>query len=572
MQRQMSRPDQELGKTLSTGMAERDRAVSLSEVEAEHQATKRALLDSRTELLNKEKAIESLKMELVRAKEFQLKLAEKDVAMGEMKKDLMRTTTRISVLETELEEKCESEVKLLESLFSQTKQLEQTKISLEESKLEIDFLNSNGESKPKAATLRKDGSKGFDHLKYEIELLKQNLVRAEESERLASSRAESLAHEMSVLKNELKLATEAEEKSSRAMDDLASVLKEVTSELNNVKEELSEAESEMEQLRAGVTSKEDKLKALLEEARREANQCKNTAERLRHEAEETLIACTEKEAGFISYIKKVEEERASAQKENKRLLESLLEAEKMTRTSKDETHKLRDILKQALNEANAAKEAAGIAKRENSQLKDCLVEKDRALDFLTHEYENLKQREVAAQESIKELKKMLQRTSVSKDSPRPNEDDHKDQQNDSTTTSDHDREHDHEPAIPKPPKVGKAMSFDLTELRIPKPIQTDPLAGLDPVKAEALRGSIFDTESPPAVPTHHRKKSSSVYTDDSETMVTDEESDHLEGGQFDEHGNRIKKRALLRRFGDLLIRKRVGLHTHHHRREPSSIE
>uniref|UniRef100_A0A7N0VID2 Uncharacterized protein n=1 Tax=Kalanchoe fedtschenkoi TaxID=63787 RepID=A0A7N0VID2_KALFE len=430
-------------------------------------------------------------------------------------------------------------------------------MSLEESKLEIDYLQTNVDTDLKADTRRKD-------LTCEVDLMRQNLARAEESERLAASRAESLAQGMSLLKNELKLATEAEEKSSRAMEDLASVLKEVTTELNKAREGVSEAESELEEMRSGVSGKEEKLKALLDEARREASQNRNTAERLRHEAEETLVAWNEKEVGFIGCIKKVEEERASAQKENKRLLESLLEAEKMTRASKDETHKLRDILKQALNEANAAKEAAGIAKRENSQLKDSLAEKDGALEYLTQEYENLKLNETAAQESIKELKKALQRTppaiKLSEENQTHFLKDHL--ESDSAATSDYEPD-------PTPAKVTKSMSFDLTELRMPKPIQTPPLPFLDPVKAEALRGSIFDTESPPAVPlpNHHRKKSSSVYTDDSETMVTDEESDHL-----DEHGNRVKKRALLRRFGDLLIRKRVGHHHHHHRRQPSSIE
>uniref|UniRef100_A0A7N0VKU6 Uncharacterized protein n=1 Tax=Kalanchoe fedtschenkoi TaxID=63787 RepID=A0A7N0VKU6_KALFE len=533
-------------------------ASSLSGLEAEHEVTKRAFSDSRAELLHKERNTEWLKIELVRAKEFQLKLAEKDVAISELKRELQR----VFDLEAELELKSKDEKELLESLYSQTKQLEQAKMSLEESKLEIGYLQTNAETVEHIKWYYTTSPKTNPNPECDVELLKRRLERAEESERLAASRAESLAREATLLKNEIKLATEAEEKSSRAMDDLASVLKEVTMELNKAREELSEAESELEEMRSGASGKEEKLKALLEEARREANQYKNTAERLRHEAEETLVAWNEKEVGFIGCMKRVEEERASAQKENKRLLE----AEKMTRESKDETHKLRDILKQALNEANAAKEAAGIAKRENSQVKDSLAEKDGALEYLTQEYGTPKLSEAAAQESIKELKKLLHRTPpVPKHSPKPNEEDHRQihinkQQDhdlcDSAATSGYEPD-------PKPAKVAKAMSFDLTE-----PVQTDPL---DPAKAEALQGSIFDTESPPA---HHRKKSSSACTSDSESMVTDEESDHL-----DEHGNRIKKRALLRRFGDLLIRKRVGHHHHHHhhhhhriRRQPSSIE
>ncbi|KAJ6413641.1 hypothetical protein OIU84_006444 [Salix udensis] len=83
----------------------------------------------------------------------------------------------------------------------------------------------------------------------------------------------------------------------------------------------------------------------------------------------------------------------------------------MNKIAKQENQKVRDILKQALNEANVAKEAAGIARDENSQLKDVLAEKDNALVFITQENENLRINEAANLEEIKELKKFLSEAS-----------------------------------------------------------------------------------------------------------------------------------------------------------------
>ena len=76
--------------------------------------------------------------------------------------------------------------------------------------------------------------------------------------------------------------------------------------------------------------------------------------------------------------------------------------------------------------------------------------------------------------------------------------------------------------------------------------------------SDPLRGSIFDVAETPnsaAVATHQRKKSFSLLTDDE--AMNNEDFDHLDTCHFDEESDRNtrKKRALLRRFADLIRRR-----------------
>uniref|UniRef100_A0A5B7B4L1 WEB family protein n=1 Tax=Davidia involucrata TaxID=16924 RepID=A0A5B7B4L1_DAVIN len=214
----------------------------------------------------------------------------------------------------------------------------------------------------------------------------------------------------------------------------------------------------------------------------------------------------------------------------------------MTRKSREENHKLRDILKQALNEANVAKEAAGIARAENSQLKDCLTEKDEALDFLTRENERLRINEAAARENIKGLKRLLSPAALAKEFKTEDLEEGMMLKSPNSTVEGHE----------KIGKINKAFSFDLHEQQD----VDEETVNEDPEKAEALKGSIFDTvDSPKSEPRtpktafHHRRMSS--FTDDED--FDDAENDR---------NSQRKRRALLRRFEDLIRRS-------FHRKEPS---
>lgn len=614
LQKQMSQLGEELKLTkdqLDAAAEERDRALDelreskmvaheanmrLSEalspkkagqVLAELKAMKESLSNSQKELTIKEKDIEAMKVELEQAKHIEIRDSSIDRLNEELRKvkasetramDLFsQSKKRIEELETEMERGKLSESKMLKSVGLQTQQLEETKIALEESKLEIASLREKMEKLQNSSPVSRREVNGFlgneridsadeayENLKSELQQAKENLARVQESEKAASLKANDLLTEIGVLKNELKAAMDGEEKSTKALDDLALALKEVATQANQAKEKLSSTEIELEhlkgeaeQLKVILRSNEERYKKLLDEAKKEAELHKNTGDRLRLEAEESLLAWNGKEMGFVSVIRKVEEEKAHALHENGRLTESLKSAEKSTMSAREDNHKLRDILKQALNESNVAKEAASIAREENSQLKDSLADKDDALHFLTRENERLRINEAAANERMKELKRLLAATYAELKT--------EDKEENATFLSPESAFEE----INEENALKKGFSFDLNEIKLLSKHEDvdEKLVDEDPVKAEALKGSIFDpsTESPksephtPKPPSHHRRKSSAL-TDYADTMSS-EDFEQIDGSNLEDssdserNSHRRRRSALFKRFGDLIMRK-----------------
>ncbi|KAJ1268916.1 hypothetical protein BS78_07G170100 [Paspalum vaginatum] len=285
---------------------------------------------------------------------------------------------RLQELEGELEAARDSEKKTLLSLEVQTKQLEQTKVSLEEAKLEIaslrDSTKSLGASNPGRQSLQNVRRRGM----------------------MSFSFANPAEVETWSLQRELKLAVESEEKCKKAMDDLAVALKEQTTEareaklkLSLVQAELHDATNEVENLKALLESTEGKLQIALEEA-----------ERLKVESDELAAASKEKERGLVDCIKMFEGDLSKGKEENDKLIES-------QRVIRDENSRLREMLKHAVGEANVARESLEIARVENSRLNEQIFEKESTLQSIKQEYESLKISEAAAQSSIKELKDMI---------------------------------------------------------------------------------------------------------------------------------------------------------------------
>ncbi|KAI8536314.1 hypothetical protein RHMOL_Rhmol10G0247700 [Rhododendron molle] len=531
------------------------------------------LSNSRKELKMRDRNIDLLKEELEKAKEFEVKLVERDASFGRLKEELSNAKAseaqvtgllsdskrRIEELEDDFERGKVSETKMYARLVSQTKKLEKTKTQLEESKLEVASLRERIEKMEAGACNQEEVDslrESVESLRSELELAKENLARAQGGEKAALLKAKNLVAEMNVLKNETDFALAAEDKSRKAMDDLALALTEVATEANQAKEKLNRTELELqrvkqeaEESKGAAKGIEDRYKKLLEEEITEKERFKNTVERLRLEAEESLLAWNDKEIGFVECIKRAEEERDLAQQENARLIESLKSTGNTTRISREENCKLRDILKQALNEASVAKEAASIAREENSQLKDSNAEKDETLEFLTRENERLRINEAAANESIKALKRLL---SVA--SKKELKSDGKGQNGRVKSTKSKNEEGEDRK------KHGRAFSFDLSELNIPNGYEdvNEEVLDEDPIKAEALKGSIFDTvdspKSEPHTPLHRRVPSS--LTDDGKS-INSEDSDYLECSSSceDERNPQRKSRQLLRRFGDLVKRK-----------------
>ncbi|KAJ1271268.1 hypothetical protein BS78_06G116200 [Paspalum vaginatum] len=286
---------------------------------------------------------------------------------------------KVQLLEREVDKSKESERKMLESLIYQTKQLEQAKISAEEAKLEIATLRQANKALEEAAARR--GSGGAE----------QRSVRD-----LVFGGAEE---ELRALRGELRAATQGEERSRKALDDLSVALADVTTEAKQVKAWLGEAQAELEA--AGAEA--ERLRGALAAASAERDRC-------RLEAEECAAAWGDKERSLLGCVRASEDEVNRARQDNTKLLES-------QRVIRDENARLRDILKQAVAEANVVKDSLELARAENARLNDAVAERDAALQSLRQEYECVRVSEAAAQGSLRELNSLLAATTTACSTP-----------------------------------------------------------------------------------------------------------------------------------------------------------
>ncbi|KAI4383472.1 hypothetical protein MLD38_009306 [Melastoma candidum] len=531
----------EANAKLSAGFTPR----KVPEIYTEVTTLKKLLTNTSRELKDKEKEIEVMRVEIKRGKEVKARLAETEIAVGRLRKELENMMVaeervksdheqRVRELEDDLERRKQSELRTYESLATLTKQLEKTKMALEELKLEMSMERTNSNKDSTEKNHSKENRPGKDVSESSVlESTEQKLTRVND--------------EVRKLKVELRLSNAAEENSKKALDDLVIALKEVATESNQVKLKLDITQTELDHSQREETNLKMRLqvademsKKLIDELRTENELSKSTVEKLRKEVEESFAAWTEKEAGFIACIRTAEEDKAFALNESMLLGESLKAADKMVKSSREENNKLRDILKQALNEASVAKEAASIARAENSQLKDELSEKDDALQFLTRENESLRMNEATTAENIRELKRLASESKTAtmwkeqgkQKSRHPNEPNDKDQIN----------SHNHGK------RLGKAFSFNLKERRVhhnnhPKHNKEDGSTDGD---GDPLKGSIFDVTGPQPGGHHRRNSSSDISGDqDGERWRVEAEGECTSR----------KKVALLRRFGDLIGRR-----------------
>lgn len=543
--------------SMQTRMREMEAEVRTSneKMEAESEELKKMVK-------TKDRKIENLEVELGKARKDE---ADKDASLGRLMKELRDVRERENEAAVKLSEKqrkiqeLEGEVeRKRKSESSMARQLDSAMFDLEESKIEIASLHEKIDGLEDLCNHMSKEVKSISSEEQDMEIsrLKSDLAQAQEGEKMALMRAERLSEEMVLLKKEWKFAMEGEDKSSKAMEDLAMALKEVATEANQAKEEVAMKEEQIQALKLEVA-----------EAKQEAEVQSNTAERLRVEAEETLFAWNAKEIGFVSCIKRAEEERAMAQIENHKLSESLKAAENMTRSAREETYKLRDILKQAINESNAAKAAAGIARDENSLLKDCLAEKEEALHFITRENERLRISEAAAQEHVKQLKRMLTMATSAEIKL--------DDKDEIGIVMFHDAMDEEDHHLEK--KVNREFSFDLDDLKfMNQEAEEDEALDEDPEKAEALKGSIFDTsaetpkseaKTPKSIFFRMKNHGSSPKNEEEEGAKGEEgvEQGHDESEGDKGHGHRRTKTMFQRVGGLLTIRKSFI-----HRKEPST--
>lgn len=581
---------------------------------------KEELDDSSEDLEVREKNIESLKLQLEKMRLKEAEFEEKEAILEKLRSEfsnakeaesqtkelLCESQIRVHELEGEMAKAKEEKRKLADLVDCQKKELEETKASLEDAKNEVNSLQKKvlnledlvAETRRDVEMTHKDlETARFDSdtmkekvetLKSKLHVAKEELVHAKEGQELASSKADRLEEELDKLRqektrlrSELKLATEAEEKSRTAMDELALVVIEVSKENNETKEKLSSTQSELkdareevEGLKKALKNTEDMFQGMLDEVKKERDRLKDEAERLKIEADESISSSNERELGFVNCIKRAEEESNALKREKIKLAESTKAAESIALKTRDENCKLRDILKQAINESTVAKEGAEIARAENTNLKDELLEKDYILQSFARENEALRIKEAAAHENIRELKRLLNSSASS--TLASEEKQHlgevlKEVQNSNSILEEH--------SYSK--KLTEVLSVKLEEVKAPHSNyhKTTMDVEEDPEKEEMLKGSIFDVADSPVAPpnhNHHHKTPplktppsrtpSSTFVDDGE-MLTLEDLENLDGSQLDDmdgdRSSQRKKKALLRRFGDL-IRK-----TSFHRREPS---
>ncbi|KAI7732464.1 hypothetical protein M8C21_012520, partial [Ambrosia artemisiifolia] len=492
MEKQMRDLEEELKNMkarLDEVETERDRAVAevreakelanagLSPQKAEQmfselKSVQELLSNSKKEIKSRDEEIGELSKQLEYAKVFEAKLAERDASLEKFKK-------QVRDLEDEVERTKQSESHMLESLMLQTRQFEQTKMDLEESKLDVMTLQE------KVNSLQNSGRNGFDRM--------GNL-----------------------------------DSSSNAMES------------NNANEKLRLSEEQVAN-----------LKKEIERLHKELELQTQTSERLRVESEEH----------------KADEDNASLKHENHQLNEALVAAENATRIAREEGFKLRDILKQALNESSVAKEAANIARAENSELKDLLAEKEESIHFLTKENERLRINEVAARENVKEAAKAEANKVY---------DEHTDVFNSPESML------YHLDGRTTPPQMFK---YDYDEFKaFNKEDKDDNVAEIvvddNPEKAEALKGSIFDTSTSPRSKPHtpeskgQQRKVATDFADlgGSGEFVEVEHSVHggTTGGHHHHHHNHhtedgddkgsymsglYNRKRLFRRIGELIVRK-----------------
>ncbi|XP_040376734.1 myosin-2 heavy chain, non muscle-like [Oryza brachyantha] len=271
---------------------------------------------------------------------------------------------RVRLLEREVATAKATEMKMLESLIQQTKEMEQAKIALEEAKIEV-------------ATLRQQGRAAADQ---PAQWSVMDLMFG------------GVDEEMNGLRAKLRAAVQAEEKSRKAADDLTAALSAVTMEAKQVKAWLSDAQAELEDANAEV----DRLKESLHAAEAELWSTTEQLDGLTSDWKEAAAAWRAREKALLGRVRAAEDEAHAARQENVELAE-------LHRVVDDENGSLRRALERAVEEVNAANESLELATSENSKLQDAVAEKESALETLRQENEALKASEAEARGRVKEL-------------------------------------------------------------------------------------------------------------------------------------------------------------------------
>ncbi|XP_008678718.1 cingulin isoform X3 [Zea mays] len=273
------------------------------------------------------------------------------------------TKERVRLLEREVASAKQREMKMLESLVQQTKELEQAKIALEEASLEVATLRQQQQQQGEGGAAAEPA------------------VQAQQWS-VMDLMFGGVDEEINGLRAKLRAAQQAEERSRKAADELAAALSAVTVEAKQVKAWLSGAQAEVEASNAEA----DRLRGLLQGAEAELWSATEQVGALTSNWKDAAAGWRAREKALVARARAAEEDAAAARRDNAGL---------------------RRALEQAVEEANAAAEALEAAGADNAGLQEAVAEKERALEALRRDNEGLRASEAAARARAEELQGQL---------------------------------------------------------------------------------------------------------------------------------------------------------------------
>ncbi|KAJ8511377.1 hypothetical protein OPV22_001811 [Ensete ventricosum] len=380
-------------------------------------------------LVELEALVEGLRIEVTDAKK-----AESDAShlMDEWKK-------KTELLEVKLEEANELRKTSSETLASATKQLEESNAVLQDRECKVAALRGQVESlKLDVARLKTELDESSQHLdiaqqeaeelgkmivvlKSELQIVEEAKIDAQSNEKMAALNIQNLTEEKYKLENDLDITHSELEKVKKAMEGLASALHEVSTEARETQEkflikqsELKNSHAQIEELKVTIERNQENYEVTLEKAKHEIACLQDTVQCFEKELENSRSVWDSEALDFVSSIKRSEEEIITMKTDMDKITDSLKEAELRVSAAKEEELRLLDKLKHLESEANAANIAAEEAKAESLLLKEMLLDKENELQNTSQENDDLRIRETAALEKVKELSHMLSEAAAKK--------------------------------------------------------------------------------------------------------------------------------------------------------------
>ncbi|XP_074583735.1 WEB family protein At3g02930, chloroplastic-like [Curcuma longa] len=422
----------------------------------------KSLLDSKLDNMSKEAAetikklnadIDALQVELERAKTAEEKLPEVEAlverlrmeitdakkATADASKEVGELKKAVTLLEIELKEANQSKKSATESLETAREKIQESTTLLQDAETEIaDLKRKVKHMEIEVANCKigfKDSERNLDLsqeevmslsetvkvLKDEVKKLEEEKLQALDEDKAAAFGIEKLLKEKDKLNDELKTSKDEVETVKKAMEELVSALHDKSSEVRENQERLLAVQTEMddsrvqiEQLNSAFKNTEERYEVMLDEARYEIVCLKKTIEKFETEMHNYNAELGTKELNFLNDIKKSENEVASLKVEMEKVLTSLDAAEGEAQAAKADKAEMTSKLKQAESAAAAAYQAAEEAKTETLGLKDTLLDKENELQSIAQENADLRIKETAALQKIKELSLLLEETMAKK--------------------------------------------------------------------------------------------------------------------------------------------------------------